>query len=227
MSTIRVGLSLPTQQTWDADFSISIINMYTAMMRHRVPGYTGQALSLLNRRSSSIAKNRQELVQDAIKDDCTHALFIDSDQIFPPSIIHRLAKWGKRVIACNIATKSQGNSIPTARKAPKPGEWWGGHVVYSNHKKGIEQVWRIGAGVIMIDLTVFKDLPFPWFNNEWRGPPVNDFCGEDWFFCELMEARGIPIWIDHDVSLEVGHAGKWIYGHDGVVGIPAPEQEAA
>jgi hypothetical protein len=226
MKPIHVGLALPTLQTWDADFSISIVNLYSAFMRHKIPGFTGQQLSLLNRRSSMIPKNRQELVQDAQKHDCTHILFIDSDQVFPPSIIHRLVQWDKAVIACNIATKAQGNSIPTARKAPKPGEWWGGHVIYSNGKKGIERVWRIGAGVIMMKMGVFDDLPLPWFNNEWRGEPVNDFCGEDWFFCELMDKKGIPIWIDHGLSLEIGHVGKWIYGHDGVVGIPK-EQEAA
>lgn len=227
MSVFRLGLALPTLQTWDADFSISVINMYMYFMKVRVPGYENQTLALLNRRSSMIPKSRQELVQDAIKQNCSHVLFIDSDQMFPPNTAHRLAKWGKRVISCNIATKSQENSIPTARRAPGPGEWWGGHVIYSNHKQGIERVWRIGAGVLMIQLDVFKDLELPWFNNEWRGSPVNDFCGEDWFFCELMEKKGVPIWIDHGLSLEIGHVGKWIYGHDGVKGIPPPEQEAA
>ena len=227
MNIMRLGLALPTRQSWDADFSISLINMYMYMMRHRVPGYENHTISLLNRRSSMIAKSRQELAVDARNQGLTHILCIDDDQVFPPDIVCRLGKWGKRVIACNIATKAQGNSIPTARKAPKPGEYWGGHRVYSNKKTGIEQVWRIGAGVIMIKLDVFDDLPFPWYNNEWRGPPVNDFCGEDWFFCELMEKKGVPIWIDHGLSLEIGHAGKWIYGHDGVEGIPPEQQEAA
>lgn len=227
MAVMKLGLALPTLQVWEADFAISVYNLYQYMMKVRIPGYDNHNMSLLNRRSSMIAKSRQELVQDAIKDGRTHVLFIDSDQIFPPNIVHRLAKHGKRVIACNIATKAQGNSIPTARRAPGPGEWWGGHVIYSNNRTGLERVWRIGAGVLMIDLEVFKDQPLPWFNNEWRGPPVNDFCGEDWFFCEWVEKKGIPIWIDHDVSLEVGHIGKWIYGHDGVENIPDPVKEVA
>lgn len=227
MNVFRLGLALPTLQTWDADFSISVINLYTYMWRVKMPGFDQQTLALLNRRSSLIPKNRQELIQDARKMGCTHALFIDSDQMFPPNIAHRLVKWDKRVIACNIATKAQGNSIPTARRAPAPGEWWGGHVIYSNGKKGIERVWRIGFGVIMIKLDVFDDLELPWFNMEWRGPPVNDFCGEDWFFCEKMDKKGVPIWIDHGLSLEVGHIGKWVYGHDGVKDIPPEVEEVA
>jgi hypothetical protein len=216
MSIFRLGLTLPTRQTGDADFWISVINLYQYMMKVRVPGYENQTMALLNRRSSIIAKSRQELVQDAIKQNCSHVLFIDDDQIFPPNIAHRLAKWNKSVIGCNIATKAQGNSIPTARSAPAAGEWYGGHVVTSKGKKGIEKVWRLGFGVMMIDLEVFKGLPFPWFNNEWRDD-VQDFCGEDWFFIELMEKRGIPIWIDHGLSCEVGHVGRWIYDHEGCV----------
>lgn len=227
MSIFRLGLSLPTLQMWDADFSISVINLYQYMMKVRVPGYENQTLALLNRRSSMIPKSRQELVQDAIKQNCTHVLFIDSDQIFPPNIAHRLAKWNKSVIGCNIATKSQGNSIPTARRAPAEGEWWGGHIIYSNKKQGIEQVWRVGFGVMMIKLSVFENLEFPWFNNEWVGPPVNDFLGEDWYFIAKMEKKGIPTYIDHGLSCEVGHIGKWIYDHAGCVDIPEELKEVA
>lgn len=227
MNVFRLGLTLPTRQMVDIDFSISVYNLYQYMMKVKVPGFDGQTMALLNRRSSIIPKSRQELVQDAIKEKCTHVLFIDDDQIFPPNIAHRLVKWGKSVIGCNIATKAQGNSIPTARAAPGPGEWWGGHVITSKGKKGIERVWRLGFGVVMLDLRVFENLPLPWFNMEWR-PAINDFCGEDWFFIELMEARGIPIWIDHGLSCEVGHIGRWIFDHDGCVETPpAPAKEVA
>jgi hypothetical protein len=227
----KLGLVLPTRQTVETDFMVSVINLFSYFNRVQVPGYQGQSLALMNRRSAIIPKSRQELVLDAFEQKCSHILFIDDDQIFPPNLPHRLASHGKRVMACNIATKAQGNSIPTARRAPAPGEWWGGHIIPSKGKKGIEKVWRIGFGVILIDLQVFKDekgelLPFPWFNMEWRGAPVNDFCGEDWFFCELMDKRGIPIWIDHDASLRVGHIGKWIYDLENCAE-PQGEEKAA
>ena len=225
MSIFRLGLVLPSLQTWDADFGISLLQLTLMMARVRVPGYENNALKIFNRRSSMIPKSRQELVQDALKENCSHVLFIDSDQVFPSSLAHRLAKHREMVVACNVATKSQGNSIPTARAKPGPGEWWGGHTVYSNHKHGIEKIWRIGFGVILINLQVFKNLPLPWFNNKWYDE-YQEFLGEDWFFCELMEKQGVPIYIDHDVSREIGHVGKWIYTHDGVTGIPQKSEAA-
>lgn len=225
MSSFRLGFCLPSQQTWDADFGLSVANLCLHMQKVQVPGYRGNGLMLFNRRSSLIAKSRQELVQDAIKKRCTHVLFIDSDQYFPGDLCHRLAGHGKRVIGCNIATKAQTKSVPTARARPQPGEWWGGHIIDSRGKTGIEQVWRLGFGVMLIDLEVFKDVPLPWFNQEWK-PEFNEFLGEDWFFCELMEKRGVPIWVDHEASMHIGHNGNWTYTLDGCVP-PEEKKDAA
>jgi hypothetical protein len=41
--------------------------------------------------------------------------------------------------------------------------------------------------------------------------------GEDWTFCEACDKLGIPLFIDHDLSREVGHVGNYEFTHD-VVG---------
>lgn len=225
MSSFRLGLTLPSFDTWDADFAISVINLCMYMQKMPPPaGYHDRGLMILNRRSSILPQSRQDLVRDAIKKKCTHVLFIDSDQMFPADLAHRLAKHGMMFIGCNIATKSQMKSIPTARQAPGPGEWWGGHIVYSKGKTGVERVWRLGFGVMLINLEVFKDLPFPWFIQRWIDK-YQEFVGEDWHFCELMEQKGIPVYVDHDASMQVGHVGRWIYMMDGCV--PEEKKEAA
>jgi hypothetical protein len=216
VSTISIALAIPSRENWTSDFGKSITMLCMAIQRYPFKGYTGRGLELIEWRSSILPQSRQRLVQAAIQHGHTHVLFIDTDQSFPPQLAHMLARHGKRVIGCNIATKTQGNSIPTARSKPGPGEWWGGHKVYSNGKRGVEQVWRLGFGVIMINLDVFKDLPKPWFNLRYM-PEIDDFLGEDWWFCELMEERGIPIFVEHEASLGVDHIGVWRYGHDGVV----------
>lgn len=210
----KLFFATPSLQQLDADFTWSLVDMQRALTLHRIPGYENTTMAIGNRRSSLLLKSRHELVKDALAGDFTHILFIDSDQTFPNSVVHRLARHGKRVIGCNIASKKQGGSYPTARLAPKDQtEWFAGHQVYSKGKKGIEQVWRLGFGVIMIHLDVFRELPKPWFMNEYF-PEIDDYGGEDWFFCKQCEKHGIPIWIDHELSCEIGHVGPWIYGHD-------------
>lgn len=44
-----------------------------------------------------------------------------------------------------------------------------------------------------------------------------DFVGEDWYFCEKLQAAGIPRYVDHSLSLEIGHKGDYIYEHSDIV----------
>lgn len=215
MNVFSLGLALPSQHTWTADFGLSVAMLCLAVQKHKIKGYDGQGLEIMNMRSSLLPQLRQNLMRDAIKRGHSHICMIDSDQAFPAQLIHMLARHKKQVIGCNIATKSQECSIPTARHKPKEGEWWGGHQVFSHGKKGCEQVWRLGFGVMMIDLSIMKEVPYPWFEIRWNHE-VQDFEGEDWFFCRLLDRIGVPIFVEHEASLLVDHIGPWRFGHDGI-----------
>lgn len=211
----KLALAIPSGHTWEADFALSIVQLTMVMGRIQVPGYKGQMLQVINKRTSLLPKSRSELLDDALKCGCSHLLFVDSDQTFPGDLVHRMIKHKKPVIGCNIATKSV-PSGPTARQYSK--DWPGGDQVYSNGKSGIEKVWRLGCGIMLIDLSVLKEVPKPWFGVEWN-KEMNEFVGEDWFFCQQLEKAGVEIWVDHDVSLEVGHVGSFTFTHD-YVGLP-------
>ena len=182
-------------------------------------------LTLFNERASLLPKSRQGLVDKAIKANCDYVLFIDTDQTFPSNLLYRLLHWDKSVVACNIATKSIPAS-PTARSFnPKH---VGGDVVYSDPEKhGLEEVWRVGTGVMLLKVATLKAIPKPWFSVYYQ-PEQDEFVGEDWFLCEQLEKIGCKIYVDHDLSREVGHVGKLIYKHEFVGQIvQVPEEEAA
>lgn len=52
-----------------------------------------------------------------------------------------------------------------------------------------------GAGCILINMNVFRELPKPWFQSTG--------CGEDWYFCVRCHEHGIPRYVD--TSVEVLH----------------------
>lgn len=223
MSQFRLAIAVPSGHLWEAEFGLSLLNMMLAMMTHTVPGYTQNVMKLLNKRTSLLPKSRQELIDDALHLECTHLLFVDSDQTFPSSLVHRLAKHGKNVIGCNIATKIQ-PSNPTARNYNS--NYWGGDVVFTKPESmGIEKVWRIGTGIMLVNLQVMKHIPKPWFQVTWV-EEMNDFMGEDWFFCTKLEEAGVQLWIDHDVSKEVGHIGQYTYTMDDVGEVIVQEEAA-
>lgn len=208
MGSITVAVATPSGEMWHKGYGQSLVMLAIACLQKPVPGYDKTYLKIIEQGGSILAKSRQELVQRAIEAKCTHILFIDSDQGFPAWTLHKMASAGKLIIAANVAIKRM-PSGPTARN--KDPEWPGGTPVYTRpNSSGLEQVWRIGTGIMLINLDVFKDLPLPWFETTWW-PPINDFKGEDWHFCELMEKRGVPIFIDHDLSKVVEHIGTYRY----------------
>lgn len=207
----NLAVAIPSGALWHADFAMSLTMMMLALQKHQVPGYTDRGVRIINKRTSILPKSRHELINDALKEGCSHLLFVDTDQTFPAFLAHQLASHGKRVVGCNIATKSIPAS-PTARNFNP--NWIGGDVVYSDTEStGLERVWRIGCGVLLIDLSIVAQLRKPYFAVEWN-EELKDFIGEDWFFCQRLEEKAIPIYIDHDMSKQIGHIGSLTYTHD-------------
>lgn len=212
---IVVGVLVPSGGSWKAKMSMSMLAMTMHFYSTNYALNAKQALFFANKRGSILPQLRQKMVEDALAQTPkpTHLLFVDSDQTFPPDTLHRLLVHDVPVVACNIATKSP-KSIPTARLRGKKG---GDPIpVFSRPTSpALGEVWRIGAGIMLVKAEVFAELPKPWFNLLWVDG-IQDFTGEDWWFCDRLEAAGIPIMIDHRVSRNVGHVGDKEYTHQDV-----------
>jgi len=213
MKENRVVVAIPSGDTWDARFAMSMVFMscYVAA-NHHINGKTTH-FHVHNKKGSILCAIRQGIIETAILNKATHVLFIDSDQTFPKDILNRLMAHNKPIVAVNIATKT----FPSSSTARKKGKDIRGVPVYTHQDStGVEEVWRVGTGIMLIDLKVFKreKMPeAPWFNMEWN-PEVGHYMGEDWYFCKCLEEAGVPIYIDHDLSNEVGHMGKLEYTID-------------
>lgn len=209
--SIHVGI--PSQESWYAEFGMSLAFMLTWSMKNRlVARSSSERVEVINFKGSILPNLREKIVDSAKERGATHLLFIDSDQTFPKDLIRRLLGWELPVVACNIVTKK----VPCAPTARLKGDHIGGEILFSNNQEGIEQVWRIGTGIMLIDMEVFNILEPPYFPMYWD-EEANQYRGEDWVFCEKLEEAGIPIFVDHTTSLRVGHCGLQIYTHDFVV----------
>lgn len=209
-SHITVGVCVPSGPEWDADFGMCLVNLFVHMMTRPMKGVRQIHGKLYNERSSLLPKSRQGLLEKAVEGGCDYALFVDSDQVFPSNTLYRLLQWDKSIVACNIATKSI-PANPTARN-PHPTHPGGDRVYSDPSKHGLEEVWRVGTGVMLIKLATLSAMPKPWFGVGYD-PQLGEFQGEDWFFCEKLERMGVKIYVDHDLSREIGHRGHFTYAH--------------
>ena len=205
---LLVAALIPSSDTWKAKMGMSVVGM-TAYF-YCTPVWKGcpQALMFKNKRGSILPQLRQQMVKEVLEQGVTHILFIDSDQCFDPDILHRLLAWEKPIVACNVATKSF-PTHPTARLE-------GHQVVYTTPTSpACKPVWRVGCGIMLVEAWVFSRLEKPWFDLTWL-PEVEDFQGEDWYFCQKAQAAGIEVCVDHRASIAVGHVGDYVYTHKDV-----------
>jgi len=167
--------------------------------------------NILNIKSSILPQGRQSIVDAAIEGDATHLLFIDSDMTFPPYLARVLLAHEKDVVGVNCPTRGFPCN-PTARDAKQA-------PVYSERKTGLEKVWRLGTGILLISVAALRALPRPCFTPYWS-EEKDAYVGEDWAFAEHLEEAGFPIWIDHDLSASIGHIGNYTFTQED---IEAPE----
>lgn len=209
---LDVMVIVPSMGTWEADFGASLVALFANFWATEWP-YKNRDLKLHSTMGSLLANNRLNSLKRAVEVGCTHALFIDADQTFPQHTLRKLLSWGLPVVACNVATK-QIPASPTARnKAGNP-------VFTTPFDKDLEQVWRVGTGVMLIELSAVKDIAQPWFGSRWEESQCKNV-GEDWYFNEVLEAAGVKIFIDHTLSLEIGHIGRYTYTH---FDVPTPRE---
>lgn len=221
---IRLALGVPSGEHWHKRFGQSLAVMMTHLCQMILPRGPESWVALMNEGGSILPQLRHKIVLEALDRDATHLLFLDSDQSFPPDIFTRLYRRNVDVVACNVAVKCF-PSHPTARQ--KGGGPNGIEVFTTEHSRGLEKVWRVGTGVMLVKMDVFRRIQPPWFMNEYlpfeiEGQTVWNYGGEDWYFCKLLEQAKIPIFIDHEASWLVGHHGSIEFDHKLIV----PDQRA-
>lgn len=216
-------VAIPGPDQWASSFALSLVGLVSDFTTP-IQGYTTQRLRFFRKVGSLLPAMRQQLLEEAVKAECSHVFFVDSDQVFPSTALRRLLSHRVPVVACNIAIKKF-PSGPTARAfAPEDPR---GKVVYTTERsRGLERIWRVGTGVMLIDTSIIKHLgPKPWFNVRWR-EEAQEFEGEDWYFCSVVEKAGYHIYVDHELSWHVGHVGSLEYRHDFVVAAKVYEESS-
>jgi hypothetical protein len=200
-----IAVCTPARDMVHTMYSYDLVNM---VAYHTLN--TNDAVSLKISQGTLIANQRAELSLDAMQENCSHILFIDSDMRFPQDMIGRLLKHDLDIVATNCARRRMPTG-PTAQLYKENGDR---ELVWTMPEStGLQEVGSVGMGVMLIKANVFRALAEPWFETPWR-MDKRGYIGEDVYFCQKAAAAGFKIWIDHDVSKEIGHIGTFEFKHD-------------
>ena len=206
---MRVAICIPARGQMEVTtaFDLTMMAAYMAAKKNiDLNVYTSQGTLIFDQRNS--------LVHTAVIEKCDYILFIDADMRFPKTTLERLLAHKKDIIGVNATTRMMPPS-PTAKNIQinEDGsvDWL---AVYSNKEKGIGKVDAIGCGVMLIKTSCLKDIPQPYFYFEQL--LKGKLLGEDIYFCIKAKDAGIDTWVDHDLSMEIGHVGSYTYGWDDI-----------
>lgn len=200
----KVGICIPARGTMEVGTAFdlaALVNYTNKNSKIEVNLYTSMGTLIFDQRNN--------MVQAALDDKCTHILFIDADMRFPKDSLVRLMSHNKAIVGVNATTRSEPVK-PTAKTLEVNDDHVIWHPVVSKGKTGVEKIDGIGCGVMLIDAVVFATLEKPWFYFEQL--PQGKILGEDIYFCIKSADIGYQTYVDHDLSLEIKHIGTYQYG---------------
>jgi len=206
---MKVAICIPARGQMEVTtaFDLAVMSAYmTSKKQIDLSVFTSQGTLIFDQRNS--------LVRTAVDEKCDYILFIDADMRFPKTTLERLLAHKKDIIGVNATTRMMPPK-PTARNIQinEDGsvDWL---EVFSNKEKGIGKVDAIGCGVMLIKTSCLKNIPQPYFYFEQL--LKGKLLGEDIYFCIKAKDAGIDTWVDHDLSMEIGHVGSYTYGWDDI-----------
>jgi hypothetical protein len=197
---MRLVIGGPTLATVPASFALDLAQLY-AHTREAGP-WTSVTMGFIQ--STYVHVGREAVLLGAIERQATHVLWLDTDMAVPLDTAIRLAKHNQPIVAANCVMKTM-RPVFTAMRG-------GQRLDTTPQATGLEPCDTVGMAVMLLRTSVVADLPRPWFRHGLND--AGDDVGEDVRFCRTLRAAGHEIYVDHDLSKEIGHIGQHTYRPD-------------
>lgn len=204
-SDVRVFIAVPSTSMVHADMAMCL----AALGNHCTS--LGIRIALNNLKSADISHARNCQVNEAMKKKATHLFFVDSDMIMPPWAIQRcidvMRRTGEKIVGVTVP-KRLAPFYQVARGLD--GERF---KIEIDDDRDLVEASSLGTGMVMIDMSVFEDVAFPWFDAHY---PVGDDgkqslalrVSEDQAFFRKAQAEGYKVMCDIPLSKDTQHIGE-------------------
>lgn len=195
---MRLAIGGPTRDSVPAAFAVDVAQLY-AYTRERGPWGSDVTVGFIA--STYIHVGREFFLEASLKQGATHVFWLDTDMSLPRETAVLLSMHDQPIVACNYVVRQPSGVFTAFRDEQR--------IATTADSTGLEAVDYCGMGAMLMRADVVVDVPRPWFRhgiNEQGGD-----IGEDVGFCRAIRAAGYTIYIDHDLSKEVGHIGQHTY----------------
>jgi len=217
---VKVVVCVPVRDMVHASFAYCLSQMIGWTVRHHP--YVDLRLTFGN--GTLLCEQRTFLAKDALDNGATWVVFLDSDMSFPVNTIELLLRSKQPIMAANYSTRKWPHLMPVTFKDDEEQT----RVYTRPDSPMIEEVAATGFGVIAVHRMAFEAVPQPWFYTPFDVERGKYQCGEDIWFCRRAREAGLSVYVDHELSRQVAHAGvrEWTL-EDALAQEHAPELQEA
>ncbi|QPC45058.1 hypothetical protein HW532_21575 [Kaustia mangrovi] len=213
---VRVAILIPSLDHWVADFGLAL----AGLLRHveRTPTSGGERIeaSVHNVRTSVLPQSRATLAEFALQNGADWALWLDSDMIFPADTLHRLLAHGKDLVSTNYPIRT----VPRDGKVGPTAVTLDGNARLSFDGHGIVEAGSTGLAVCLMRVGLLETIDRPWFSHDNPTEGSSQQVGEDTYFFLKLRAAGHRLFVDRDLSREIGHVTQAPVYAGGLLSLP-------
>ena len=189
MASNKVMIGLPTMSY-----------IHTNLMMTLLSWIVDQKVNLqfnITNNESPVDKARNMIVDEFLKSDCTHLLFIDSDTIPPKSALYKLLEADKDIISALTPMIRADDENNTYKRVWNCVGFDDKHVTPN---QGIVPIKGAGSSCILIKRKVFDIISRPYYRFTYQDDNGKDcFIGEDIFFIIKAISKGVTPYADTDI----------------------------
>lgn len=200
---LLVGIVVPSGTTVHAHMAMSLARLVGHSLCCQIP------VILYNPQSSLVQRGCYMGTMEALADDCTHILFLDSDMVVPENTLTRLLEHDQEVVGAVYPTRAKPLQVAAHQTEDRRWTSWELQEIAKGTKGGgLTLGYKMPAGCLLVRSTVFDQLDQPWWDVVWS-EALQDYVGEDYTFCDKLRAARIPFFIDTRLSAEIQHIGAF------------------
>lgn len=202
---MRVAICVPSLDHVPIEFALSLAALCA------FEGKRGHnEIMLVNVKSSTIPEARNLCVEQALKIDADQILFIDSDMVFRIDALEKLQKTNLDVVGGAYPKRIDGGGL--------------NYLPLTNNEMyidaPIEPVRGIGLGFMLINAVIFRQIKKPWFEWGYYGKETLELVGvdgartflsEDYYFCVKVRDKQCGVFMDKELTMQLGHVGSKVY----------------
>jgi len=202
--TPKIAVCIASTGHCKTQFAMSLAALMAFFPSRRLaPEYAEQYIGQFLVESSGLAHNQHQLVLKAKEWGSTHILWVEDDMQFPPDALHQLYARRQEWVGANYPMRVGPPFEFTALGLD------GKRVFTGPDSTGLERCLYTGYGVTLMDIELFEKVEPPWFEMSWLGE--GQYATTDSYLAKKAAEKGIPVFVDHDLSKQVGHVGNHVY----------------